>query len=198
MFTRDYMYLAYEVTDRMAADIYTKAFNDGRKWKHACLQIGLLDPSLLSGPDTLKALTPTCDPIKGTMQTASGTVDGVPTFPYTHIPIMPPDLWWSGLTSKEGLHWFLRNGSWLKVEDRVDPGLQCERTDGWVERAVWQFHPVPVAVPAREQSPRPRPIHVGSGDVDMQSVLAAFVEELSNERIELKCSMTLLWKLCSG
>ena len=49
--------------------------------------------------DTLKALTPTCDPIKGTMQTASGTVDG--TFPYTHIPIMPPDLWWSGLTSKE-------------------------------------------------------------------------------------------------
>ena len=72
---------------------------------------------------------------------------------------MPPDLWWSGLTSKEGLHeheghdpvvvakgprlmrvkpplavmtpfgskwlrstWFLKNGSWLKVEDRVDPG----------------------------------------------------------------------------
>ena len=59
---------------------------------------------LLSDPDTLKALTPTCDPIKGTMQTASGTVDGVPAFPYTHIPIMPPDLWWSGLTSKEGLH----------------------------------------------------------------------------------------------
>ena len=137
---------------------------------------------------------------------------------------MPPDLWWPGLTSKEGLHeheghdpvvvakgprlmrvkpplavmtpfgskwlrstWFLRNGSWLKVEDRVGPGLQCARIDGWVERAVWQFHPVPVAVPAREQSPRPRPIHVGSGEVDMQSVLAAFVEELSNERIELKC-----------
>ena len=95
---------------------------------------------------------------------------------------MPPDLWWSGLTSKEGLHeheghdpvvvakgprlmrvkpplavmtpfgskwlrstWFLKNGSWLKVEDRVDPGLQCVRIDGWVERAVWQFHPVSVA-----------------------------------------------------
>ena len=137
---------------------------------------------------------------------------------------MPPDLWWPGLTSKEGLHehdgrdpvvvakgprlmrvkpplavetpfgskwfrstWFLKNGSWLKVEDRVDPGLQCERIDGWVERAVWQFHPVPVAAPARERSPRPRPIHVGSGEADMQAVLAAFVEELSDERVELKC-----------
>ena len=35
--------------------------------------------------------------------------------------------------------WFLRNGSWLKVEDRVDPGLQCERIDGWVERAVSSY-----------------------------------------------------------
>ena len=64
MFTRDYMYLAYEVTDRMAADIYTKV-NDGRKWKHACVQIGLLDPSLLSDPDTLKALTLRVIPPKG-------------------------------------------------------------------------------------------------------------------------------------
>ena len=185
MFTRDYMYLAYEVTDRMAADIYTKAFNDGRKWKHA---FGLLDPSLLSDPDTLKALTPTCGPIKGTTQTASGTVDGVPTFPYTHIhapePVVvrpdvdcmsmkdmirlllhkgprlmrvKPPLAVVTLFGSEWLRstWFLRNGSWLKVEDRVDPGLQCERIDGWVERAVWQFHPVPVAVPARERSPRP-------------------------------------------
>ena len=79
-----YMYLAYEATDRMAADIYTKALNDGRKCKHACLQIGLLDPSLLSDPDTLKALEPTCDPIKGTLQTASGTVDGVPISVHTH------------------------------------------------------------------------------------------------------------------
>ena len=96
MFTRDYMYLAYEVTDRMAADIYTKAFNDGRKWKHACLQIGLLDPSLLSDPDTLKALTPTCDPIKGTMQTASGTVDGVAIHTHSdHAPgpvVVRPDV----------------------------------------------------------------------------------------------------------
>ena len=37
MFTRDYMYLAYEVTDRMAADTYTKAFNDGASGNmHVC------------------------------------------------------------------------------------------------------------------------------------------------------------------
>ena len=203
MFTRDYMYLAYEVTDRMAADIYTKAFNNGRKWKHACLQIGLLDSSLLSDPDTLKALTPTCDPIKGTLQTALRTVDGVPTFPYTHIEghdpavvakgprlmrVKPPLAVETPFKSKWlRSTWFLRNGSWLKVEDRIEPGLQCERIDGWVERAVWQFHPVPVATPARERSPRPRPIHVGSGDADMQAALAACVEELSDERVELKC-----------
>ena len=101
MFTRDYMYLAYEVTDRMAADIYTKAFNDGRKWKHACLQIGLLDPSLLSDPDTLKALTPTCDPIKGPCRPPRGRLTEFQLF-RTHIyRSCPPDLWWSGLTSKE-------------------------------------------------------------------------------------------------
>ena len=51
--------------------------------------------------------------------------------------------------------WFLRNGSWLEVEDRVDPGLQCERIDG-------------------------------PGMLTC-AVLAAFVEEMSNKRIELKC-----------
>ena len=80
MFTREYLYLAYEVPDRMAADIYTKALNDGRTWKHACLQIGLLDPSLLSDPDTLKALTPTCDPIKGTCEQLRGRLTVFPRF----------------------------------------------------------------------------------------------------------------------
>ena len=54
MFERGYMCLAYEVTGRMAADIYTKAFSDPRKWKHACAQIGLLKPEMLTDPETLK------------------------------------------------------------------------------------------------------------------------------------------------
>ena len=32
-------------------------------------------------------------------------------------------------------------GSWEKVEDRVEPALQWERVDKYVERAVWQSHP---------------------------------------------------------
>ena len=56
-----------------------KAFKHGRKWKHACLQIGLLDPSLLSDPDTLKALTPE-----------------FPHFRAHTFRSCPPDLWWPG------------------------------------------------------------------------------------------------------
>ena len=68
MFERDYMYLAYEVTDRMAADIYTKAFSDSRKWKHACVQIGLLEPEMLIDPEPSRwshlLLTPRREPYR--------------------------------------------------------------------------------------------------------------------------------------
>ena len=36
--------LAYEVSARMAADIYTKAFADPETWKSACLLLGVCDP----------------------------------------------------------------------------------------------------------------------------------------------------------
>ena len=90
MFERGCMYLAYEVMDRMAADIYTKAFSDSRKWKHACMQIGLLEPEMLTDPETLKVVTSSSDPKKGTVQAATGSIDGIPTFPHTKVPIMPP------------------------------------------------------------------------------------------------------------
>ena len=37
--------LVYEVTTRMCADIYTKAFNDKSKWDAACLLIGVVAPA---------------------------------------------------------------------------------------------------------------------------------------------------------
>ena len=84
--------MAYEVTGRMAADIDTKAFSNSRKWKHACMQIGLLEPEMLADPETLKMVTSSFDPKKGTVQAATGSIDGI----LTKLPIMPPD--------QEGLH----------------------------------------------------------------------------------------------
>ena len=49
-------------------------------------------------------VTSSLDPKKGTVQAATGSIDGIPTFPYTKVPIMPPNLWWQGLSSKGGLH----------------------------------------------------------------------------------------------
>ena len=39
--------LAYEVSARMAADIYTKAFVDPEKWKSVCMLVGICDPKEL-------------------------------------------------------------------------------------------------------------------------------------------------------
>ena len=58
--------------------------------------------------------------------------------------------------------WFLCSGSWEKVEDRVEPALQWERIDKYVERAVWQFHPAQPAAPA-PQVVQPRQ-HFGRDD----------------------------------
>merc|ERR1712004_690391 len=39
--------LVYELTSRMCADIYTKAFTDASKWQDACWLINVVDPALL-------------------------------------------------------------------------------------------------------------------------------------------------------
>ena len=39
--------LVYELTTRMCADIYTKAFVDSGKWEAACELINIIDPSKL-------------------------------------------------------------------------------------------------------------------------------------------------------
>ena len=114
-----WMYLVYEVTDRMAADIYTKAFSDSRKWKHACVQIGLLELEMLTDPETLKMVTSSFDPIKGACRLC--------------LPIFGGKGYHQ---SKDIIKWFLCSGSWEKVEDRVEPALQWERIDKYVERAV--------------------------------------------------------------
>lgn len=45
-FANDDLILVYEVSCRMAADIYTKAFTDGIKWDAVRTLINILDPKL--------------------------------------------------------------------------------------------------------------------------------------------------------
>lgn len=44
---RDNVGLIYELSERMAADIYTKAFSDMPRWAHACRLLNIFDPKCL-------------------------------------------------------------------------------------------------------------------------------------------------------
>ena len=46
-YVREDFHLLYEKTDRMCADIYTKAFTDTSKWDAACGLINIVDPKVL-------------------------------------------------------------------------------------------------------------------------------------------------------
>ena len=46
-FNQGDIFLKYELSDRMAADIYTKSFTDAEKWLSACWLINVVDPSLI-------------------------------------------------------------------------------------------------------------------------------------------------------
>ena len=186
---------------------------------------------MLTDPETLKMVTSSFDPRKGTVQAATGSIDGIPTFPYTKVPNMPPNLWWQGPSSKEGLHeheghdpvivakvpklmryqppptvqcpigtrwlrstWFLRGGTWEKVEDRVEPALQWERIDKYVERAVWQFHPIQPAAPARKVI-QPRQ-HFGQDEsfqLFIQEILDAVINPLP--ACILRCFKTMMRRM---
>ena len=39
--------IKYEVSSRMSADIYTKAFSDADKWLSACWLINVVDPAVI-------------------------------------------------------------------------------------------------------------------------------------------------------
>ena len=94
----------------------------------------------------------------------------VPCFPYTETPILPQVLYRAGLSSKEGLQehdsvdpilvvkfprmlrgppgrylrstWILREGQWHQMEDHAQLHDTPAKFDRYVERAVFQFHPV--------------------------------------------------------
>ena len=84
-FANDDLILVYEVTCRMAADIYTKAFTDGIKWDAFRTLINILDPQLLKETKFVKELLDNA-PSQG----------GGPSLPRVETPC--------GLPSKVGWH----------------------------------------------------------------------------------------------
>ena len=100
-FTRENYVLMYEVTSKMAADIHTKGFKNPLAWKRACMLINLLDPGDLSSKDLSDMVSPTTDVDTTVRQVFQTKINEVPNFPYTEIPILPPEVYQKGLSVKE-------------------------------------------------------------------------------------------------
>ena len=91
----------YEVTSKMAADIHTKGFKNPLAWKRACMLINLLDPGDIGTKDLLDMVSPTTDVDTTVRQVFQTKTQDVPNFPYTEIPILPPEVYQKGLSGKE-------------------------------------------------------------------------------------------------
>ena len=60
VFQRDDIVLVYEISDRQCADIFTKAFTNADKWKHACELIAVMSPSFV------RVINTSVEALKGT------------------------------------------------------------------------------------------------------------------------------------
>ena len=130
----------------MAADIYTKGYDDERKWKSVVSLISIVTSEFLRSSQAFELSRPTNDLWCKTLPAMSE--EGVPYFTHTQTPILPPELNVPGgsgkrgwrdhgsrrflvikepqmvRTSEPGLRrssWFLKQGKWTKVEDHIDP-----------------------------------------------------------------------------
>ena len=100
-FTRENYVLMYEVTSKMAADIHTKGFKNPLAWKRACMLINLLDPGDIGTKELIDMVSPTTDVDTTVRQVFQTKTKDVPNFPYTEIPILPPEVYQKGLSGKE-------------------------------------------------------------------------------------------------
>ena len=181
--------MVYEITGKMAADIHTKGYDDGRKWKSVTSLINIVTPEFLRSPQVLE-LSRTTDDLS-CRRLPSVSDDGVPYFSHTQTPILPRELDVAGGSGKPGWHdhergrflvtkepkmmrtaepgllrssWFLKGGHWNKVEDHVDPSdkLILRIIPEYVGRGVFQFHARNVAMAARiRQAVSPVPFSDG-------------------------------------
>ena len=102
-FSKDHFVLMYEITAKMAADIHTKGFTNPLAWKNACMLINLLEPEDLGSNHLADLAQPTTDVDTTVRQVFQAKTDEVPNFPYTETPILPPEVYRKGLSSREKL-----------------------------------------------------------------------------------------------
>ena len=102
-FSKDHFVLMYEITAKMAADIHTKGFTNPLAWKKACMLINLLEPEDLGSKQLADLVQPTTDVDARVRQGFQSRTDEVPNFPYTETPILPPEVYRKGLSSREKL-----------------------------------------------------------------------------------------------
>ena len=147
MFKRDYLLLVYEVTARMAADIHTKGFDDANSWKHACMLINILSDDGLRSQALLDLMKPTHDGLSYAKQLQKDRHSKVPTYPYTTIPVVPPQLYQPGLSSKEGLQEIPGCDPYVMVRTpklyrlrppRAPPDMAYLRSTWILQDAQWQ------------------------------------------------------------
>ena len=100
-FSKDHFVLMYEITAKMAADIHTKGFTNPLAWKKACMLINLLEPEDLGSKQLADLVQPTTDVDTTVRQVFQSRTDEVPNFPYTETPILPPEVYRKGLSSRE-------------------------------------------------------------------------------------------------
>ena len=102
-FSKDHFVLTYEITAKMAADIHTKGFTNPLAWKKACMLINLLEPEDLGSKQLADLVQPTTDVDTTVRQVFQSRTDEVPNFPYTETPMLPPEVYRKGLSSREKL-----------------------------------------------------------------------------------------------
>ena len=99
----DHFFLMHEITAKMAADIHTNGFRNPLNWKKACMLIILLDSGDLGSKQLADLVAPTTDVDTAARQVFQSKTDEVPNLPYTETPILPPEVYRKGLSSREKL-----------------------------------------------------------------------------------------------
>ena len=111
----------YEVTSKLAADIHTKGFKNPLSWKRACMLINLLDPGDIVSKELLDMVSPTTNVDTTVRQVFQTKTNDVPNFPYTEIPILPPEVYQKGLSGKEQVQQLPGMDPILVVKRRLIP-----------------------------------------------------------------------------